>query len=185
MKKFAFIIVAATLAASTLISCGGNTDKKAADSDSIAVDSASTAAEEIPIKELKELDCDHYIAKVPENWVAGSRMVNFSCVIELPESPFIFASLDYKYQTLDEFKAEAEKDGWKAIDDITMGDKTWVAYYKENKSEKEQMAKAATPQADGVVTARLQNGQNMMDFAEAGDVLKSSLKVIIENITLK
>ena len=94
-------------------------------------------------------------------------------------------SYDDDVMNNDELTAEAEKDGWKAIDDITMGDKTWVAYYKENKSEKELMAKAATPQADGVVTARLLNGQNMMDFAEAGDVLKSSLKVIIENITLK
>lgn len=185
MKKISVIIATFTLAATFLPSCSGSADNNSSSSDSVVVDSSAIASEEIPIKELKELECDQYSVKVPEGWVAGSRMVNSSCVIELPESPFVSASLDYKTMSLDEYKTEAEKDGWKAIDDIVVGDKTWVAFYKEDKTEKEQNAKAATVYADGVVTARLQNGKNMMDFAEAGDVLKNSLKLIIENITLK
>lgn len=185
MKKFLLGLAFAAMAICIPTACSSSSDNNAQGADSTATDSVAQAPEEIPVKELKELENDHYLAKVPEGWRAGSRMVNSSCVIELPESPFTYAALNFQHETVDEFKAKCEKNGFKAIDDVTVGDKTWVAFYKEDKAEKEQQISAATPQADGIVTARLHNGANMMEFDEAGEALKANFKTIAENITLK
>ena len=185
MKKILLILAIAAMAICIPTACSSNSENNAQGADSTATDSVAKAPEEIPVKDLKELESDHYLAKVPEGWRAGSRVVNSSCVIELPESPFTYASLNFSTKNIDEFKADCEKNGYKAIDDVVVGDKTWVAFYKENKEEKEQQISAATPQADGIVTARLHNGANMMEFDEAREALKANFKTIAENITLK
>ena len=185
MKKVLLSLAIAAMAACALTACSGNSENNSNGTDSATVDSVAQSPEEIPVKDLKELDCAHYNVKIPEGWRAGSRMVNSSCVIELPESPFTYAGLNFSHQTIDEFKADFEKRGYQAIDDVVVGDKTWVAFYKEKKEDKIQEVAAATPQGDGVVTARLHNGANQMDFAEAGEALKNSVKTIAENITLK
>lgn len=192
MKKTMMSIALAAMAAFALTACSGNSDNngsEATDTTNVEQttetdDGEAKPAEEIPVKELKELECDAYHLNIPEGWRANSRMVNSSCNIGLPESPFSTAALNVSYNSLDEFKQKCEKiAGVTKLDDVTVGDKTFVLYYYEKDGE--QFLDAATAYGEKTLTVRSFNGANKMDKAEAKDALIAGVKKVLENVTIK
>lgn len=183
MKKNIMSIAIAAMIASSIVACTGTTETTNESNDSTATE--QTEPKEVKIEDQTELECDHYVLKVPENWKASSRMVNSSCVLNVKGSPFTTASANFQSSTsIDTYKADLEKNGAKALDPITSGDVTFVVYEKPDNDGK-PMIYAATPKGDGVMTLRLFNGAHMMDEAEAKDALMNNVKTIIEHVTLK
>ena len=187
MKKILFSFAIAAVAMLGFTACDGNSENNANGDDKVTteetVDSAAVEAE-IPIKELKSLECDDYVLTIPEGAVAASRMVRSSCNFDFKGEPYTYAAPNVVYQTLEEFKSEMAEKGGKALDDITVGDKTYTVYSYEKNDQ--QFVEAATPlDEDRMMFVRLFNGANKMDKAEAFDILVKNTKTTLENIKIK
>lgn len=187
MKKTLFTIAIAAIAVLGFTACDGNSGNTANDNDNLkteeTVDSAATEAE-IPIKELKELECDEYHLTIPEGAVAASRMVRSSCNFDFKGEPYTYACPNVIHKTLEEFKSEMAEKGGKALDDITVGDKTYTVFTYEKGND--VYVEAATPIDDSrMMFVRLFNGANKMDKAEAFDILLKNTKSTLENIRIK
>lgn len=183
MKKTIFSIAIAAISSLALVSCTGTAEGNE-QNDSTKVEQTEEQAE-IPIKELKELECDDYLLKVPEGWQANSRMVNSSCVLGFMEAPFTTCSANAHQTTnLDSYKADIEKQGGKALEDITVGERTYVVYEKPDQDGKPEIY-LATARGEGIVTLRLFNGASQMEEAAAKEVLMNNVKTMVESITVK
>ncbi|MBR5727468.1 MAG: hypothetical protein IKS64_02675 [Muribaculaceae bacterium] len=187
MKKILFSFAITAVAMLGFTACDGNSENNASGDDNVTteetVDSAAVEAE-VPIKELKSLECKDYVLTIPEGAEASSRMVNSSCNFRFKGEPYTTAAPNVIYKTLDEFKSGmAEKNG-KALDDITVGDKTYTVYSYEKNNE--QFVEAATPiDGDRMMFVRIFNGASKMDKAEAFDILVKNTKATLENIKIK
>ncbi len=187
MKKTLFTIAIAAIAMLGFSACDGNSENNANGDDNVTteetVDSAAVEAE-IPIKELKSLECNDYVLTIPEGAVASSRMVNSSCCFDFKGEPFTYAAPNVVYKTLEKFKSEMAERNGKALDDITVGDKTYTVFSYEKNNQ--QFVEAATPiDEDRMMFVRLFNGANKMDKAEAYDFLVKNTKTTLENIKIK
>lgn len=187
MKKTLFSIAIAAIAVMGFTACDGNGANTANENDNVKTEETqdSAAAEaQIPVKELKELECDDYHLTIPQGAVAGSRMVRSSCNINFKGEPYTYATLDVSHKTLDEFKSKLAEQGAKALDDIAVGDKTYTTFTYEKGND--TYVEAATPIDDSrIMFVRLFNGANKMDKAEAFDILLKNAKATLENIKIK
>ena len=189
MKKVIFSLAIAAMAAFALTSCTGNADT----TDGTCTDSVGTeqqeAAEqaEVPVGEQTELACDKYVLKVPEGFKASSRMVNYSCNMGQQEAPFVTVAPNFQSNTTPEaFKAAVEKDNYTAIDDITVGNNTYNAFYWFNAEDNNcHHVKVATPQGDGVVTIHFFTGASQMEKDAAKEALMTAVQTVLNNMTIK
>lgn len=182
MKKVLFSIAIAAMATFTFTSCDSS-NAGSNDNNVEQQDSATAEEVEIPIKDLKELVCEKYVLTVPEGFKANSRMVNYSCNIGLQEAPFVTAAVNYK--DVIDFQKEVERD-YKAIDDITAGDKTYQAYYwLDAENNNCHHVKAATPHGEGMVTVHFFTGASQMDKDAAKEELMKAVQNVLNNIALK
>ncbi|MBR4921030.1 MAG: hypothetical protein IKZ62_06935 [Prevotella sp.] len=189
MKKVLFSFAVAVLAA-TMVSCGNKTAQNAEGQDSAAAEEQTEQKAEEPQQEVKiedqtEISSDIYTIKVPEGWKARSRMVSNSCVLGLKEPPFTTASPNYvSYIDLDRYKAEREKEGSKAIDNITVNGREYVVFENENKNGSLYLG-AATPMEKGTFQVKLSTGAHKLTKEEAKAAITANLKTILENVSFK
>lgn len=187
MKKAIFSLAMLAMAALTLVACEpkGNAEGTNDAKDSANVEQTAEQ-KEVPVGEQTELECDHYLLKVPEDFKASSRMVNSSCNMGLQEAPFVTVAPNFRSDDLAIFQADLEKNGYKAIDDFTAGDKTYKAFYMfDAKDNNCHHVYVATPQADGIVTVHLFTGASMMEKDEAKDALMKAVQTVVDNLTIK
>ena len=189
MKKVLMSMAVAVMTAFAFTACTGNSENSNNGSDSTAVeqtgetiDSAAAQAE-IPIEELKELDCPAYHLNIADGWKASSRMVNNSCNIRKSGSPFTTVAFNTGYDTIDEFKQKCEKAGATKLDDVTLGDKTFALYFSVK--DKEEQIDAATAYGDKIITVRAYNGAHQMDPAQAKEAIIANITTAIQNMTIK
>ena len=190
MKKTLFGIAVAAMAAFAFTACTGNsennndgTDSTATEQTTETLDSAAVQAE-IPIKDLKELDCPAYHLNIADGWKAGSRMVNNSCNISKSGEPFTTVAFNTGYDSLDEFKQKCEKKGATKLDDVTLGDKTFTLYFSEKDGE--QQIDAATAHGDNkTITVRAYNGAHKMDSDKAKEAIIANITEAIQGMTIK
>ena len=187
MKKVIFSMAMLAMAAFTFVSCDtkGNAEGNNDGKDSANVEQTEEQ-KEVPVDQQTELECDHYLLKVPEGFKAGSRMVNSSCNMGLKEPPFVTAAPNFRSEDMAAFQADMEKNGCKAIDDFTAGDKTYKAFYMIKPDDNNcQHVYVATPQADGLVTIHFFTGASKMEVGEAKDALMKAVQTVIDNLTIK
>ena len=190
MKKVFLSMAFAAMAVFTMMSCDPNGKANGGDEgkDSANVEQNDTTEQkEVPIGEQKELECAHYLLKVPDGFKASSRMVNSSCNMGLQEPPFVTVAPNFSGGTdLAAYQADAEKGGYKAIGDITGNGNTYKAFYlfvpEDNKCHHVKMA---TPQADGVVTIHMFTGASLMEKDEAKEALMKAVQTVADNMTIK
>ncbi len=188
MKKTNFLLAIAVMASMSLISCNGNGENASKGSGSQAVSTEQTAegeqpTEEVKIEDQKELTCDAYTITVPEGWKASSRMVNNSCNLTLKENPHTTAALNTAHGTVEEYAKNLEGRGAKAVDDITVGDKTYKVFMTENNERANYEAFVAY--GDGLMTYRIMPGGTPMKGDELKEVLLKNLNDIINATALK
>lgn len=179
-------------AAVTMVSCGNKTAQNAEGQDSTAVaeEQVEAAAEEQPKQEVKiedqtEISSDVYTIKVPEGWKARSRMVNNSCVLGLKQPPFTTASPNVvSYIDIEKYKAEREKEGSKALDNITVNGRDFVVYENEDKNGVLYLG-TATPLDKGTFQVKLSTGAHKLSKEEAKAAITANLKTILENVSFK
>lgn len=190
MKKVIFSMAFVAIAAFTLMSCGdkNNAESNNDGSDSTKVENTDSTAQqaEVPIDQLTELQCDHYLLKIPEGFKANSRVVNSSCNIGLKEPPFVTAAFNVHSDDAAKFQADLEKQGYKAIDDFTAGDKTYKAFYMIKPDDNNcQHVYAITPKGEGVLSIHLFTGASKMEVPEAKEALMKAVQTVIDNLTIK
>ncbi|MBP5561913.1 MAG: hypothetical protein J6X70_08980 [Muribaculaceae bacterium] len=170
MKKVIFSMVVATVAAFSLA----------------AQDTNDAAQPVVPIEEQTELACDKYVLTVPEGFKATSRVVNRSCNMGLQEQPYVTVAPYYSWYDAESFKADLENDGYEALDDITVGDATYQAFYwLDEKNRNCQHVKVGTPHGDGTVAIHFFTGYNNMETDEVKEALMNAVHTVLDNFTIK
>ena len=191
MKKTILSLTIATMGLWALTACTGNSDNNAQGSDTTATElteepKAEQPQAEIPIKDLTELECDQYLITIPQGCKASSRVVNSSCNMTFSGQPYTTAAASVQMKTLDEYKAACEKEGFKAIDDITVDGHTYIVMFKEDAEQGRHAVKAATPRDGGeLVCFNIFNGAHKMEPAEAKDVLMKHVQAMLQATKLK
>ena len=183
-KSFFFFAIAVVTAA--MVSCGNKTgEDEGTEVESDTLVEQAAPEQEVAIEDQTQLDCASYTIKVPEGWKARSRMVNSSCVIGYKEPPFTTASPNFDSMGIDAFKAELEKQGYQAMDDIAVNGKTYKVFYTDKTKDNTQVVYIAVPKGEGVVCVKLSEGAHKMDKLAAKEALLNHAKTIAHNITLK
>lgn len=187
MKKIFSILAIVALTTWTLASC--DTKKETSEDSSVSEEQVSEATEseesedEVKIEDQKELTCDNYTITVPEGWKASSRMVRSSCNLTMKENPYSEAMLNYTLENENDVVEYIKKRGGKAVDDITVGDKTYKVF--ENEKDGRYEYEAYVPNGEGFVTFRIMPGGTNMKGAELKEVLVKNLNDIINATALK
>ena len=153
---------------------------------SLSAQDANTDQNMVPIGEQTELACDKFVITVPEGFKATSRVVNNSCNMAQDEEPHITAAAYCSWRDAAAFKADLENDGYEAIDDITVGDITFQAYYwLDEKDRNCQHVRVATPKGDGTIAIHFFTGFNQMELDETREALMNAVQTVLENTTIK
>jgi len=195
MKKTNYIIAIAAVACIALVSCenkgNSSSESSSQSTDSIEQSDAqaseqteeqkSEPAKEVAIKDQKELSCDNYTITVPEGWEAGSRMVNSSCNMRMKSKPYASASLNFSHDKIEKLTENIQKNGGKAVEDMTVNGKTFKVFFNEAQMRYDLLV----PQGDGFVTMFMQKGGTTMEGDELKEAIETNLKALLENLTLK
>jgi len=187
MKKTFFSFAIAAVVAVAMASCANKAANNGENKDSAAVENATKEAPqaEVKIEDQKELTCDAYTLTVPDGWKATSRMVNSSCNIKLPQPPFTTAAPDFvSYVSIDEYKAQREKEGATKLDDITVNGHTYSVYFKEGNNNQLNIG-AATARDKGTIQVKFSTGAHKLDKAEAKKIFEENVKTVLEKLTIK
>ena len=182
MKKLLLMFAVVGLMASCTGSGSNSGSASKASGASVEQSSSQGQDKEVAIEDQKELDANAYTLKVPANWKPTSRVVGGnSCNLRLRENPFTTAVLGYDSYELEKITANLTENGFKPVDDITAGGKTYKVYFLEKDTEYE----ALVPQGDGFVTISVSSGGTTMDKAELKEVVLKNLNEMINAITIK
>lgn len=184
MKKVFYLAITA-IASLSIVSCSGNGNASVTSADSTtteATEAAEQPAEEVKIEDQTELSCNEYVIAVPEGWKATSRMVNSSCNLALKGDPYTRAMLNCSLEKEENLVENYKKGGFKAVDDITVGDKTWKVYLKDGDRPE---YKTLLPLEKGFITLGISPAGTQKKGDELKEIVTKNLQDIMAAITVK
>ena len=184
MKKVFYLAIAA-IASLSIVSCSGNGNASTSGSASDAASTEATdqpAQEEVKIEDQTELSCDEYVIAVPDGWKATSRMVGSSCNLALKDDPYTRAMLNCSLEKEENLVENYKKGDFKAVDDVTVGDKTWKVYLKDGDRPE---YKALLPLAKGFMTLGISPAGTMKKGDELKELITKNMQDIMAAITVK